>query len=682
MTREKSTWAKSRARHWIVRASSWAIRDRPRVTKVWPWIVATGLSLLHGWLAWSAAFTKGPTFDEPAYLTAGVSFWVEGDYRLTTYNGPLPNLWAAAPLAWGESGLPPREGWAWEESRVYAFAYQYFYESGNDHQALLRTGRAMAVLWGVALVLVIFALTSKLLGPMVGSLAAALLALDPNFLAHSPLITSDVPVTLFMLAGTWAWWAVLERLTFSRLLLAGLLIAAAVLTKMTALLLAPIGVIMLLARMLLRGSWEWQLPGRLLIIRSWWQQGLAGLAAGIAMTLMTALSIWFAFGGQARMFPEGGQLGVYPWEEVTQESGLQPWLIEHLRRTPLLPEAYLYGFAVATGTATERDHFFRGEVRKAGSPAFFPVAFAVKTPLATLILLSAGVLWLICAFLPHPSKSRSNFPPGQLRLCLGLGILALCYTWIAITSSLNIGHRHLLPLYPVLFIIAASVIGPALSQRFLRWRQGLAAGCLLLLAVESFSQRPDYLAFFNFAVGGSQGGAEILADSSIDWGQDLPALARWLEQNQQPEEPLFLSYFGNGLPRAEGIEGHYLPSYGFFQQERWVAHLEPGLYAISQTHLKGVYLEGFRGKWDATDEDNFQKLRQWASALPPGKALPPEVNIPTWQNWERARFGRLRNYLQTREPEACIGGSIYLYRVTAEDLTLALGEALPFPLEP
>jgi len=99
------------------------------------------------------------------------------------------------------------------------------------------------------------------------------------------------------------------------------------------------------------------------------------------------------------------------------------------------------------------------------------------------------------------------------------------YGAAAMTTSLNIGHRHILPIYPPLFVLCGAC---ALYFRSLKFRAGAIVISILTCwqVAESFAVRPDYLSYFNQAAGGPEGGYRHLVDSSLDWGQDLPGLKK------------------------------------------------------------------------------------------------------------------------------------------------------------
>ena len=215
-----------------------------------------------------------------------------------------------------------------------------------------------------------------------------------------------------------------------------------------------------------------------------------------------------------------------------------------------LPEAYLYGLAFATQRAQARNTFLLGQYSATGFRAYFPVCFAVKTPVATLIALALALL-LTGFRLPIRGEAALLLVP--------VAVIALA----AIQSNLDIGHRHILGLYPFLYVYAGSLPGE------LRRRVGAPAGVwaplamVVLLAVETIAARPHFIPFFNFLAGGAKGGIDLLADSNLDWGQGLPALRRWMAERNVPR--VNLSYFGSADPAAYGIS--FVPLAGSFHME-------------------------------------------------------------------------------------------------------------------
>src|SRR5581483_11782005 len=228
-----------------------------------------------------------------------------------------------------------------------------------------------------------------------------------------------------------------------------------------------------------------------------------------------------------------------------------------------------------------------------GFRSFFPRAFLYKTPLPLLLLL---VLAIVGALSNRRSwKIENIFNP--------LWGFALLYAAFAVTAQLNIGHRHLLPVYPALFIACGAVV-----HLLRRQRRTLFATVIALMLFwhiqESFAVRPNYLAYFNQIAGGPSHGHEHLVDSSLDWGQDLPELKNWIDAHQSNTKPrpVYLAYFGTADPRAFEIEAESLVPDRF---SRVPSNLRGGLYCISATTLQSVYALEI-GPWSAPYERRYR----------------------------------------------------------------------------
>jgi hypothetical protein len=233
------------------------------------------------------------------------------------------------------------------------------------------------------------------------------------------------------------------------------------------------------------------------------------------------------------------------------------------------------------------------------------------------------------------------------------------------------------------------LIGAGLLGGWLTLRRPVAA--LVVVALLGWQIReaawiyPHYLAYFNPIAGGPANGHRHLVDSALDWGQDLPGLKAWLDR-QPKGEPVYLAYFGSGEPDYYGIRAHRLPFVnGFKIPQPWVP-LEPGVYAISATMLEHVY-SPIRGPWTPELENEYQRVRELEPALaayysnPRQRAEMDQAASP--EKWRRAgmrhdilRFARLCHYLRVRAPDAHIGYSILIYRLTAAEIAAATAGSL------
>jgi len=269
--------------------------------------------------------------------------------------------------------------------------------------------------------------------------------------------------------------------------------------------------------------------------------------------------------------------------------GVEERVLRWVARAHLLPEAYVYGFAWVRANSQARYAFLNGHISVSGFPDYFLWTFLLKTPLVSLVASLAG---LVLAF------RRRRQARGAEWLCLLLPVAV--YLVATLFSRLNIGHRHLLPIYPFLFVAAGRLLkrcrptfAPGQWPRLAACLFAVALGCSVVFAPPWRPQVvfADHLSYFNELAGGPDHGYQHLVDSNLDWGQDLTKLARWLRE-QGIVEPIGLLYFGSADPRFHGISHLNLPG-GFAyepMQEKLPVEQPPRYLVVSATHLQGTYL--------------------------------------------------------------------------------------------
>ncbi len=629
-------------------------------------------ALLHAVLALTATTEKSMTSDEIAHLVAGHAYNTRGDYRLQPENGNLPQRLAGWPMTLAGVPLPPAELETWRTADVWQYGHATIYGQGILADQWLFLGRGMIALVSGATALLVFLWSRALFGWRGGFLSLALYVFCPAFLAHGALATSDVVMTFFFLASTGAWWRHLQSPGPLWATVSALTLGVAFVAKFSAVLLVPILAITGLG---------WAAAGA---ARSGWKAPLGRLLRSTALHAVAAWAVIWAFYGfrYGAFAPElaAGATFNHGWGWMLHGIGLPARVIWLLKEGQILPEAWLYGLSFVLQFSRARGAFLSGEYSVTGWAAFFPFAFAVKSTVPFLLLLGGGAAAALVSGLRLRAAAGFAGLGRRLLPLLPLAALFAVYWATSLTSNLNIGHRHILPTYPVLFI-AAGWLGPRLELR-----RPLALAAVLLLtgwhAVESLRARPHYLAYFNQVVGGSAHGWRHLVDSSLDWGQDLPGLKRWLEAHARGE-PVFLSYFGTGDPAYEGIRATMLPTLPEVgPARRWHA-LQPGVYAIGATMLQHVY-SSIRGDWTLELEREFQQLRAIEPTLlayqrDPARraellqAAPAGNWTTTWKRYELLRFARLCHYLRVRTPDGVVGHSIRIYRLTADELRGAVG---------
>lgn len=641
----------------------------------------------------SFARNSSATYDEIAHLSAGYSYLRWDDYRLNPEHPPLVKKLAALPLLWrtnwpanvdlgrGEVSTSPADSearlrYAWATSlkrhdALHYFGHYFFYgiRTGafppaepnlpptavrlepqafyNPADDLFFWSRMPILLLGLGLAALVFLWGREGFGFWGGTLSLLLFCFDPNFIAHSGLVTTDVGLSLFLFGAVYFLWRSCRRMEVTSVILFLLFFGLAFATKFSALLLIPIFWVTVLGRMISPEPLPIGAAGRMKL--AGYASQAAWFAGLFAAALLAAyISIWasYSFRYSAAKDPEaaaqfemqilqmensasgqsgraaasreyGREPGYLPIAATVRRSaaikkllatsppgtisnddtlkamnevppGLGGKLILFAQEHRLLPESFIYGFARAEMKANMRPSFLLGNYSETGFRSYFLYAFLLKTPLPTLgFIITALVLCL---------RRRAE---RRWLVIFVLGPAGL-YFLAASMSHLNIGLRHLLPVYPFLYVLAGS-----LTLELNRWRRTTWAVAMLaaagMIAVSSrvvfFPAHgriwqfvaPHYLAYFNELAGGPANGFKALVDSNLDWGQDLKNLKRWLDAHDI-KDPICLCYFGMADPGYYQITYYNMPGGYIFEPEQDFEWLRPGgLLAVSATNLQGVY---------------------------------------------------------------------------------------------
>jgi len=237
------------------------------------------------------------------------------------------------------------------------------------------------------------------------------------------------------------------------------------------------------------------------------------------------------------------------------------------------PAPYWDGLAASLGKLSAgRASFAAGVYPQNGAWWYFPFVLAVKTPLLLLAAYAAGAVY--CA---------RNFSLKWAWLAAPL----LAYFLPALNSGLLLGIRHILPVIYLLSVLAGAGLAWLAGKK--AWRPALAA-LAALMAFGLARAHPHYLGYFNEPAGGPAAGWRLLADSNLDWGQGVKALARGLESEGSP--PVILSYFGTARPENYGVRYFPLATVSNIPLAGGgadVCAMERVLLAVSATNLQGVY---------------------------------------------------------------------------------------------
>jgi len=540
-------------------------------TPVYVWVIALIMMLWMISVVTISQWRMSATFDEQNHVTRGISVLRTGDFRLCFHHPPLANVLEALPVAWlpGTHFDTSMPAWSWNNLSIWDASKRTMWELSQDGANLMRLARIPVLLFTIILALIVFLWSKELFGHWGGLISLGLLALDPNIIAHSGLATTDIPAACTILLAVYLLRNYFLQPTRLRLIYAGIGIGAALATKFSALILVPITGLFLLLMAFLPAdrqqgfAFNWStLPSAERIKRA------VGLF--VALGVISYLVIWAVYGFNVE------PLGMKKGQPLAAHASL-------IKRIPIPGKQYFRGLITVKHESKGHRAYLLGQTDTTGKGwwYYFPVAFATKTPLPEMIVL-LGMLVLIA--IPQIRQRLAFHRPDAYFLLLPVGIYVLAALGL-LGISLNLGVRHILPIYPFLFILAGGWAALRVNPRI--FMPSLVV--LGVLQIVSLSLAfPDYLAYFNELAGGTNDGYWILVDSNYDWGQDLGELAKLQKANPHLANIPF-SYFGSTPPEAYGVTYQPLAGFGVMRDVPNKPRLDnyTGLIAVSATNLVG-----------------------------------------------------------------------------------------------
>jgi 4-amino-4-deoxy-L-arabinose transferase-like glycosyltransferase len=485
-------------------------------------LLAGLLLALMAVLAGGAALRESVTVDEVAHIGAGVSYLQKLDLRMNAEHPPLPKVLAALPLVLrGVHADYSHISWTFSEKFFPEYLGQWVFgewllEKWNEPKTVLAWARLPMLLLTLALGWVLYACGRRLGGAWSGLLCLSVYASTPMFLAFGPLVHTDLAVTLFSLLALWTFAEVWREPSRKNILLFGLSLATALLSKFTA------GVLFF-AFVALALSLRWRAisgqPENKAEVHHWrcarWRATLKGI-------------LWAALAVYAFYF-------VFSWHEPTNalyRIGDGP-LALILRRLLLPPVLYLRGvfWVLITG---KRPTFILGHAYPHGVWFYFPVVFALKSSLGFLGLLVLS----LAAAVSRRRRGGMSIPaiPAQVATHWRvLWVSLLVFTGACILSPLDLSIRHFsVPLVLLILLLAPlpRMLGELRVQS--RFPAAMGAAMVFALAVSclftAVRAYPYYFPYINALSMGHPAYA-MVNDSNVDWNQSLPEVKRFAEQH-------------------------------------------------------------------------------------------------------------------------------------------------------
>ena len=531
------------------------------------------------------------TWDEACHIFAGYSYWTRGDFGMNPEHPPLVKLLATAPLLTLSLQVSPHDK-LFSKEEDFTAAAQFLYS--NDAEKILLRTRMTAAILTLLLAVLLFTAARETFGTVAALIGLALFVLEPNVLAHRALVTTDMGLSCFLFATVYAFYRYIKQPSAARLAITALAAGVALAAKHSGILVFPILVVLALADVARRSEVQTTSLQSTNESRAWRALRLAGAIAAIGA--VAGALLWASYGFHLHPRP-----GVDTQARVTEYASrlhhpVQVKLITAFVRWHLLPEPYLYGLADVGFTADFSHTYLFGKVYPHGQWFYFPAAFVIKSTLALLILL---------LFVPV-AIALNRMDRG--RELLFLIIPATIYFAVVLTSGMNIGVRHILPLYPFLMVLAGWAAAKLIECRR-QWAY-LVVLVLIFDVISSVRAFPVYLAYSNELWGGPSRTYKYLSDSNVDWGQQLKATKKYLDGRQVKQ--CWFAYFAEVVadPAYYGIPCKPLTTIAsvWLQPSIEVPTSIDGPVLISAGVLSGCEF----GPGALNPYDQFQKLRPTA----------------------------------------------------------------------
>jgi 4-amino-4-deoxy-L-arabinose transferase-like glycosyltransferase len=561
------------------------------VRKIWILAAVATLLVTFGAELFFSIRQESQTFDESAHIYAGYSYWKHADFGINPEHPPLVKLIATLPLLPLRLNVQPPPNIYFRGASAVG-GIQFLYSQNAD--ALLFRARIAASTFALALALLVFASGYEMFGAGTAFLALVLVVFEPNILAHGALVTTDTAVACCLFAAVYTFYRYVKGSSILRLVVCGIATGLALAAKHSGLLIFPTLVTLAAIEIV------WRRPGpesdnhQKARAETQGRQTLRLLGALATITAISVTVLWAFYGFRYAARP--GNMEITPPTAVFLESLHRPseaGLIRFSERHHLLPESYLYGLTdVAILSHEGRPAFLLGRLYPQGRWFYFPAAFVIKSTLGFLLLL----IFLIAA--------KGMLRAEVRRETLFLATPPVIFFSVAVASKLDIGLRHILPIYPFLIVLAAAGAW-TLARQSRRWAYAVAVLFIFHVA-SSLRAYPNYLPYSNEIWGGPSNTYKVLADSNVGWEGGLKGVQKYLNSRQISR--CWFAYDGPVDPDYYHIPCSPLPtllSFVFRRRQDPVPEEIQGPVLLGSQELTGFDL----GPEDMNAYAQFSKLR-------------------------------------------------------------------------
>lgn len=522
-----------------------------------------------------ALLTNNLVIDEPAYITVGYYFAKYADTHMVVLHPPLTFLLAGTPLLFTKISMP----YDYEKCTdvgFYQCSQDFFFESGNDAEKIGLLARIPFLALSVMLGLLLFIFTEKIYGIKPAFAALALYSFSPTILAYNTIIFTDFLVAFFIFSTMYLLWRLLKNYSKKLLFLTGISFGLAMASKFTAIFLVPIFIAIFAAH-------SFSKKDRKIFLKKCLKQFLWIAAIGF---IVLYSSYFFNSGTIAGSIPkryaDSMQSAIDGFGKDSIKYKISDYLVNDFKMP--MPQ-YIAGFAgqYEVESSKRKQGYLNSEIYYGGKWYYFPEVMLIKNPIPLLVLLAAGIYISIMQF-------RKN-TLDELFILLPI----LFFAGPFILANFNLGLRHVLPIFPFIFMLSSRVVNTKLyNSKF--WLKLFVLALFAWYIMSPLLIMPHYAAYFNEFVGGSKNGHKYLVSSNLDMGQDLKGLRDYMKENNIKK--IKLAYHGAFDPSYYNISYDPLPMESYIP---WVMYFgledykedcskKYGIIAVSVSNLHGYNL--------------------------------------------------------------------------------------------
>ncbi len=611
-------------------------------------LIVIGILSLHFIVGLTISRQESMIYDERAHIPAAYSYVRYGDMRLNPEHPPLVKDLAGLPLLAMNLVFPlsvpewqtgTNEQWTMGDIFLNCTRPEI---ACNNADRILFWSRMPITLLAVILGFVLFFFTRELAGTLAGLFAVILYAFDPNIIAHNHYVTTDIGIALFLFLAFYTFIYFLKKPTIKNMLVAGIFLGLAELTKVSAILLFPLFGLFVLLFIFTKHKEA----GDYRENKIWrWYIFLEYSMKFIGIILTCFIIIWTVYTWNTIHMPSHtlvDSANLYLSQNNAPAHFAHDLVVQTSKNVFLKPfSQYFLGVAmIFARVESGNPHYFLGEVTMEPSVWYFPLVFILKETLPLIILLILTTCYTLYRIGRNLAEKKTSFwdffaHSFQNRIAQYLMFTFITlYVYVSLTGKLNIGIRHLFPLFPLLYLLISKTLfdffhrhnDDKISKKMFSILIGITIFIIISIPVLTY---PNYLSYFNIAVGGNKNGYHYVTDSNYDWGQDLKRVKEFVDLhnrckkgeekiNEEKEcaltreyptiEKIRVDYFGGSSP-AYYLGDMFIP----WWDER---DPEPGWYAISSFfYQESLYKKKPLNRRDYSWLKEIQPLRRVGDSI-------------------------------------------------------------------